>query len=170
MKLFSVLGRMYERRRLTRLEIGIYAVGCAFLLAIFANALLDYMELAENTAVHITLQSVTSAIDMRLAADLIRGRPIARGSWSGRNPFEIAGGSSPPSFSGELGDRSLAALERPAWTFDARSGELIYLPRLRRGLSTNDPDGVLRFRLLPRPGGPGYMLVSTSHYEWRPLQ
>ena len=166
MKLAAALGQMYGRRRLTRLEIGIYAAGTAVLVAVFANVLLDYMELAEKTSVHVTLHVVSSALDRRAATDILRGRPEAPGAWSGRNPFELAG-AAPASFAGELGERTLASLERPCWTFDGRSGELIYLPRLRRGLQTADPDGVLRFRLTARPTGGGYWLVSTSSYEWR---
>ena len=162
----AILGRMYGRRRLTRLEIGIYAAGSAVLLTIFINVLLDYMELAEKTALQITLQSIGSALDNRVAADLLRGQPIARGGWSGGNPFDITG-AAPPAFCGELGERPLASLERPCWLFDAGRGEVIYLPRLSRRLVTTDPDGALRFRLALRSvAGPGYTLVSTSSYEW----
>jgi hypothetical protein len=68
---------------------------------------------------------------------------------------------------GELGARGLSSLERPSWAFDAQRGEVVYLPRIRRGLRTEDPAGALRFRLVPHPSGLGYSLVSTSRYEWQ---
>ena len=57
---------------------------------------------------------------------------------------------------GDLGLRELASLERPAWAFDRQRGELVYLPRLHRTLTTTDPAGALRFRLAPQVSGLGY--------------
>jgi hypothetical protein len=160
---------MYGRRRLTRLESAIYAAVGAILITFFADRALGYMELAEKAAMHTTLNVLASGINARLAAEMLQGPAPTPAAWSGRNPFELAG-TAAPSFVGDLGLRELASLERPAWTFDAQHGELVYLPRLHRALTTADPAGALRFRLVPHAGGLGYRLVSTSGYNWDPME
>ena len=71
----------------------------------------------------------------------------------------------PANLHGEIGGSSLAGLERGYWAFDRSRRELVYLPRLHRGLQTDDPDGAIRFRLIPGPGTT-YMLVPASKYSW----
>jgi hypothetical protein len=127
------------------------------------------MEWAERTAMYTTLTVVASSVNARVAADMLRGSAKPAGSSAGGNPFEL-GGTTPPFFMGDLGSRDLRSFERPAWAFDAQRGEVVYLPRIRRALRTQDPAGALRFRLVPHPSGLGYSLVSTSRYEWELFQ
>jgi hypothetical protein len=155
---------MYGRRPLTRLEGALYGIVGAILLALFAERLLSYMELAEKAAMQATVSNLTFAINARVALEMVSGHAPPPGRWSGRNPFEIAGPSS--GMARPLGSQTIADLERPSWTYDGERGEVIYLPRLYRGLQTQDPDGALRFRLLAHTAGFGYRLVSTSGYEW----
>lgn len=157
---------MYGRRRLTALEAALYGAIGALLLAWFADRLLAHMELAEKTVVHTTLSSLASAVNARVALEMIDGHAPPAGRWASRNPFEIAGTTSAAR---PLGTRRVPDVERASWVFDADRGELVYVPRLYRGLRTQDPDGALRFRLIPQPSGLGYRLVSTSGYEWEPL-
>lgn len=159
---------MYGRRRLTRLEAGIYAAVCATLMAVFLDKALDYMAFAEKATMLATLNLAASAINTRTATDMLQHTLASPMQWAGRNPFEIAG-KAPSSFVGDLGKRELSSLERPCWTFDSQSGDLIYLPQWRRGLRAG-PDEALHFRLITEPRGYGYKLVSTSPYEWRPLE
>lgn len=159
---------MYGRRRLTRLEATVYSIVGAILLALFAERLLAYMEAAEKVAMETMVNTLTSAINARVAVEMINGSPPPRGRWAGRNPFEIASGDS--TYARALGSQTVAALDRPSWTYDAERGEVLYLPRLSRGLRTPDPHGAVRFRLVPHAAGMGYALVSTSGYEWHPLQ
>jgi len=98
----------------------------------------------------------------------VNGHAPPPGRWSGRNPFELAGPTS--GVARPLGSQTIADLERPSWTYDGERGEIIYLPRLYRGLRTPDPDGALRFRLVPQPAGLGYRLLSASGYEWDSFQ
>lgn len=158
---------MYGRRPLTRLEAALYSIAGAILLALFAERLLAYMEVAEKVAMEATVNTLTAAINARVALEMIQGAPPPRGRWSGRNPFEIAGPAS--GIARPLGTQNVASLDRPSWTYDAQRGELIYLPRLYRGLRSQDPDGALRFRLVSHPTGLGYKLVSTFGYEWEAL-
>jgi hypothetical protein len=157
---------MYGRRPLTALEAALYGAIGALLLALFAERLLAHMELAEKTAMQTTLSSLSSAVNARVALDMIGGHAPPPGRWAGRNPFEIAGAAAAAR---PLGNRSILVVDRASWVFDGDRGELIYLPRLYRGLRTQDPEGALRFRLIPQQGGVGYRLVSTSSYEWDPI-
>jgi hypothetical protein len=155
---------VYWRRRLSTLEIAIYAALVAIVLAVFLERLLYYMELAERTVMEVTVSNVNSALHVRRAYDLLAGRSIDDPTAPSRNPFELAG-MSPANFHGEIDSPSLADLERGHWVFDRTQRELIYLPRLRRGLDTADANGAIHFRLEPRGNAPS-MLVPTSKYAW----
>jgi hypothetical protein len=155
---------LYWRRRLTRLEVALYAALLAIAAAIFLERLLHYMELAERAAMEVTVSRVNSAISIGLAYRYLAGRPVEVAAALQQNPFELAN-MSLTNFHGEFDHPSLANFERGYWLFDRSGQELIYLPRLRRGLRTDDPDGALRFRLAQRTGST-YMLVLTSQYSW----
>lgn len=158
---------MYGRRRLSRLELSLYAAAASVAAAIFLDTALAYMELAEKAAVEITVSATLSAINNEVAIRMLRGSAPRVGEWAGLNPFAITG-YSPATFRAQE-DRQVGFLERPCWFFDSARGELVYVPRLRRGLNTSGGVGELHFRLEPQANGLGYRLVSTSSYEWAPL-
>jgi general secretion pathway protein G len=151
---------VYWHRRLTRLEAAISATLLAVFLAVFLERVLYYLELAERTVVVLTVSNVNSALNVRRAYDMLGGQAM---NDRVRNPFELAG-MSPDNFLGEIDSPSLATLERGQWVFDRTRRELIYLPRLHRGLETTDPDGAIRFKLELQRGVS--MLVTTSDYAW----
>ena len=136
----------------------------AVVLAVFLERLLYYMELAERTAMEVTVSNVNSAINVRRALDMLARRGTNDPSAPPRNPFALAE-MSPANFIGEVDSPHLASLERGQWVFDRTRKELIYLPRLRRGLDTADPDSAIRFRFEPR-GHAVSMLVPTTKYTW----
>jgi hypothetical protein len=154
---------MYGRRPLTRLEGALYAVVGVVLIGTFANFALDYMEIAEKTAMQATLNNIASAVNVRYASGLVGGGPMDITDWVGRNPFDLAR-TVPQHYAGDLDFRDPTAIERPAWIFDAAKGELLYLPRLHRNLSVEA--GVLRFKLVRHRSGAGFMLAPTSPYSW----
>jgi hypothetical protein len=151
---------MYWRRRLTKLEAAIFAVLVTAFLAVFLQRGLYYLELAERTVMVLTVTNVNSALTVRRAY----GALGARATNDLRNPFALVG-MSPGNFLGEIDSPSLALLERGHWVFDRTRNELIYLPSLRRGLQTSDPDGAIRYRLETR-GSSASVLVPTSEYTW----
>lgn len=152
---------MYWRRHLSALELGISAALIAVVLAVFLDRVLYYMELAERTVMVVTVNNVNSGLNVRRAYGMLGGQAMDDQL---RNPFELAG-ISPANFIGEIDSPNLAALQPGRWVFDRLRRELIYLPHLRRGLTTSDPDGAIRFRLERRPMG-AFMLVPTSEYVW----
>jgi general secretion pathway protein G len=155
---------MYWRRRLSRLEAAIYAAVVALVLAVFLERLLYYMELAERTSVEVTVRHVNSALDLRLAYGMLAAQSPSDSVASARNPFALAA-MSPSNFLGEMDSPSLGDLERGNWVFDRTQRELIYLPRLRRGLDTADPNGAIHFKLESQ-GGNRSRLVPALKFSW----
>jgi len=149
---------MYGRRPLTKLEAALYAGLLGILVALFAQQMLGYLEIAERAAMQATLINTTSAINVRLAQALAQRSDAV--DWSHRNPFELAG-MSPPNFAR---DADLGSLESGHWAYNAAAGELLYLPRLRFGLWTSDGQRVLRFRLVR--GQIGYVLQPSARFTW----
>ena len=139
---------MVLRRPLTRLELGLAATIVGVALVVFADRALDVMELAERTAMEATLSNVTSAVNTRLALEVMKNNKLP--DWQQRNPFDLAGVAAPSE----------------SWTFDAEQMELVYRPSLRRHLHTDDPGSALRFRLTPRRTGLGYLLVPAAGFQW----
>lgn len=157
--------RIYGQRSATKLEAALYGGIAAILIAVFANELLDYMEIAERCAMQATLGNLVAAINTRLAYEVMRGEIGNVSAWPRRNPFELAR-ASVGNFSGEMDTLAQGALVRGRWAFDANRAELVYLPRLRRSLETGDPEGALRFRAVVSPAGFGYRLEPASPYRW----
>ena len=155
---------MYGRRRLTRVEMAVYAFIVAALIAVFASYILDFMEMAEKASMESTIANVTSAINVRYALLVMSSRQADSAQWLRGNPFELAR-VSPPNYRGVLGATPMEGMGRPAWLFDAGKAELVYLPRLYSHLE-NGKGNALRFRLQRHPSGFGFALVPSSPYKW----
>jgi hypothetical protein len=156
---------MYWRRPLTRMEMALSAAVVAVVMAVFLGRLLDYMELAERSNMETTVSHINSGINTGLAYDMLEGRSVNIAARLKRNPFELAR-MSPTNFLGEVDGPDLASLEKGSWIYDRGRNELIYLPKRRRGLHTEDPHGAIRFRLAQARSEAPYMLVPTSIYTW----
>jgi hypothetical protein len=155
---------MYGRRRLTRVEMAVYAFIVAALIAVFASYILDFMEMAEKASMESTIANVTSAINVRYALLVMSSRQADSAQWLRGNPFELAG-VKPPNYRGVLGAAVTGETGRPAWLFDASTAEIVYLPRLYRHLDGGEVHQ-LRFRMEPAASGFGYQLVPTTAYRW----
>lgn len=157
--------RIYGGRPLSRLEAGLYGGIAAILIVVVAERLLDYMALAERTAVEVTVNQVISAANTRLAYATLRGEALNPEAWNQHSPFALAG-LSPVNFVGELDSAQAGTLARGSWAFDRERAELVYQPRLGLGLHTSDPHGALRFRGGLVPGAVAYRLVPVAPYRW----
>lgn len=153
--------RVYGRRRLTRIELALYVVVAAVLIVVFSAYLLEYMEMAERTAMQMTINNLNAGLNNRFAGRLIKGESTDLGQWIGHDPFEITE-TYPENYMGELAKNDLGSVDRPAWLFDAETGEVIYLPRLHRYLDRD----ALRFKVQAQRSGFGFALVATSPYSW----
>ena len=158
--------KLYGRRPLTRLESGLYAGIAAILIAIFAAYVLDFMDTAERVGMELTLSYVISGANTRVAYDMLLGKTPAGLAATRTNPFELAR-MTPGNFLGSGDSSNIGSLERGSWFYDVTREELVYLPRLRRGLETAAPDNALRWRFARRNDGPGYVLTLTTPYRWQ---
>jgi hypothetical protein len=156
---------VYWRRPLSRLELALYCSIIAILIAVFLDRGLYYMELAERTAVNLTVRNVASAINVRIAHGLLRGESTPASRLIQRNPFELAG-ATPPNYAGTSG-LDEGAVEAGTWAYDPQRGVLLYRPRVSRGLRVEDGGSLLRFRLEPADTGPGVLLVPAIPYTWQ---
>jgi hypothetical protein len=104
---------MYGRRRLSRVEVAVYAVVIGTLCTVFFSYLTDYMEMAEKTAMETTVRNVTAAINLRYAMQVMTGDRKRTEQWTRENPFDLAK-TFPPNYHGLVGSPDAAA-ERPAW-------------------------------------------------------
>ncbi|MEA3192420.1 MAG: hypothetical protein QOD26_753 [Betaproteobacteria bacterium] len=156
---------MFGRRPLTRLELGLYVAIVGIAAAIFLDRLLAAMELAERAAMQETVSRVNSAINLRIAYQMLNGQLINVRAALVSNPFELAK-TAPPNYRGESDKLDVARIESGSWFFDSTRRELVYMPRLKRSLITADGSGLVRFRLVAGPSGTHYMLVPTYKYTW----
>lgn len=154
---------VYWRRRLTRLEVGLYAAMVGVLIAVFLDRMLVYMELAERTAMIVTVNNVNSALNIQRALHLLDNAPQSAGQRE-RNPFDLAKVQVPNRHPDVADREKLAELERGYWVYDQSRRELLYLPNLHRRLQTDDAQGTVPFRLLSRPEA--YLLVPAVGYLW----
>lgn len=156
---------MYGQRRLTRVEMAIYGVVIATLVVVFADYAVDYMEMAEKTAMQTTVTNVTAALNIRYAAAVMTGKAINPKRWLAGNPFELAK-AFPPNYTGEVSAGASEPATRPAWFFDTAHKEVVYLPRLHSHLEVEDGSAEIRFRLRAHPSGFGFVLVPAPSYSW----
>lgn len=157
--------RMFGRRPLTRLELGLYVAIVGIAATIFLDRLLAVMELAERSAMEETVSRVNSAINLRIAYEMLNGHLINVPAALQRNPFELAK-TAPPNYRGEIDTLDLRSQESGSWVYDRARRELVYFPRLRRDLVTADGSGVVRFHLVAGRTGTHYVLVPTYKYTW----
>lgn len=155
---------MYGRRKLSRVEIAVYAVIVATLVVVFFSYLMDYMEMAEKTAMETTVSNVTAAINLRYASLVMTGNAADNkrwSTWSTTNPFRLAD-AFPPNYRGTLGAEQRLEADRPSWVFDPLRAELVYLPRLHNHLGADE----VRFKLERHPSGFGFLLAPSPPYNW----
>lgn len=157
--------RVYWQRKLTRLEIGLFAGLAGALIAVFVEKALDLMELAERTAMEVTVQHVNSALRIRRATELLDGAALEPVKALQRNPFEFARVKVPNVHPDVADAKALPELERRYWVFDRSDRELIYLAQHHRGLHGEGPQGLVRFRLV-ESAERGYLLVPAAKYSW----
>jgi hypothetical protein len=156
---------IYWGRALTRLECALYAALMGVLIAMFLERALAYMELAERTAVELTVQHVNAALQIQRAAEMLQGRALEAPKVLQRHPFEIARVQVANLHPDVADSGALAELERGYWVYERSTRELIYLPQLHRRLQIDGPDTVLRFHLVGGGSAP-YVLVPASKYSW----
>ena len=166
----------YRRRHirqsgLTWIEFSVVASVLAVLAGGSLTALVYYEELAEATAVQLTVQNIRSGLRYQIADRLVAGRTPEIGRLLGANPVTWLE-RSPDGYAGIVGTGSVGSLPGGSWFYDIDRGEIGYVPKLSFHLVTEPGErAILRWRMQalrsPAPGEvEGLMLVAVTQYRW----
>jgi prepilin-type N-terminal cleavage/methylation domain-containing protein len=136
-----------RNRGFTLIELLIVISIVAILFAVALERLLRYQEMGERAAVEQNVAAISTALSMKFAAYVVRGRPAAIENEVGKNPIGLLA-RPPENYLGELFSPDIKTLPRGSWYFDVASHDLVYLPNRRRYLSAGEgPPNMLRFRV-----------------------
>lgn len=153
------------------LELAVTLVVIVILAGVLLRALLRYEELAEKTAMELTVRNLRSGLQWRIADALLHPGSAQLGALAGANPVSWL--QRPPE--GYLGEHAgtPSAAARGGWYFDTRTRELAYRPALHFAFEA-EPGAPVEIRwqvraLDPGDGGrpaQGFALVATTRYKW----
>src|SRR5437773_10292566 len=132
---------------LTLVELIVVVCIVALCATLLFERLRFYQEAAEKAAMEYTVGTVKSALQLRVAAMLLRGDGGNIGSLARANPVEWLT-EPPPGYRGEF-RAPRPAVPRGSWYFDATRRELVYVPNLDAHLERL-PDGSKRLRFRVR--------------------
>jgi prepilin-type N-terminal cleavage/methylation domain-containing protein len=136
-----------RNRGFTLIELLIVISIVAILFGVGLERLLRYQEMGERAGVEQNVAAMNTALNMKFAAYVVRGRPAAIENEVGKNPVGLLS-RSPQNYLGELYSPEMKSLPRGSWYFDVASRDLVYLPNRRRYLSAGDgPPDALHFRV-----------------------
>jgi general secretion pathway protein G len=140
---------------LTLIELIVVVCIVALCSTLLFERLRFYQEAAEKAAMEYTVGVVKSALQLRVAAMLLRGDGGNIGSLARVNPIEWLT-EPPPGYRGEF-RAPQPDVPRASWYFDATRKELVYVPDLDGHLERlADGSKRLRFRVrVDEPKEPG---------------
>jgi type II secretory pathway pseudopilin PulG len=131
---------------LTLIELVIVVCIIGVLAAVLLDRLRYYQEAAEKAAMESNIGALKSALQMRVAAMLLRGEERNIHSLASANPMGWLM-EPPPGYRGEFRAPE-PAVPRGSWYFDATRGQLVYVPDLDAHLERlADGSKRLRFRV-----------------------
>jgi prepilin-type N-terminal cleavage/methylation domain-containing protein len=141
-----VLATRPKHAGLTLVELIVVVCIIALCATLLFERLRFYQEAAEKAAMEYTVAVVKSALQLRVAAMLLRGEGKNIGSLARANP--VGWLTEPPAgYRGEF-RAPRPAVPRGSWYFDATSHELVYVPNLDSHLQRlADGSKQLRFRV-----------------------
>lgn len=156
------------------LQSALYVAIAGVIAAMLIERLLAYAEVAEKAAMEATVGQLNSALYARLAYLALRGKYEAIEALPGESPFATAEARS-PAYLGEFDDAPPGGAERGTWYFDRGRRELVYLPRFRRFLFTDDEGQasasarfVLEVRKSSKYAYTGVVLRPAGEWRWDP--
>jgi len=131
----------------TLIELIIVICIVALCAALLLDRLRLYQEAAEKAVMEYTVATLKSALQLRVAAMLVRGEEKNIGSLARANPVDWL--MEPPvGYRGEF-RAPQPTVPRGSWYFDATRNELVYVPNLDAHLERL-PDGSKRLRFRVR--------------------
>jgi len=158
----------------TLIEVAVVVIVAATLMTVALQRLARYQELAERAAMESTLRLVKTGLQIRLAELIIENRQAEAAVLEQENPMQWLA-ERPQNYQGEY----RRPLQRGAWYYEKRHGELVYVANNAASLEADFEDGVkevrFRARLLKdvvKFGGAtiesvtGITLVPVKPYFW----
>jgi general secretion pathway protein G len=153
----------------TLLELCVAIALISVVAGVLLNALAFYQELAERTAIDLTLLNMRSGIRQQIADKMIHGREADLEQVVAGNPVDWLA-KPPPGYAGELSAGNGAAPRPGEWFFDVERRELGYVPRLRSHLRLRAAEDSMRWRIRGVRSRSGQIedvsLVSVTRYTW----
>lgn len=168
--------RIGSQRGFSLLELMVVIIVISVLATVLFDRLQRYQELAEKTAMEITIMNLRSGLRLRVAELMIQDRMQEIASLAQENPVKWLD-APPPNYIGQADDAE-PAIAPGSWYFDSRRRELVYIPRRTRFFQPGaDREMAVRLRVTvvaqPQPnsnGAPpraeGVALRQTNQYHW----
>lgn len=164
-------GGYIRQTGLSWIEFSVVASVLAVLAGSLLTALLYYEEMAEATAVQLTIENIRSGLRYQIADRLVAGRTQEIGRLLRDNPVSWLE-RSPDGYVGMVRTGSVQSLPAGSWFFDIDRHEIGYVPRLSFHLVVQPPGpAILRWRMQAlRSSSPseveGLALVTVTPYRW----
>lgn len=144
----------------------------SLLAIILLNRLWYYQEVAEKTAMEMTVMNMRSGLRLRIADLMTQGKMGETVQLLQENPVTWLE-SPPPNYMGKVSGQKSAEMIPGNWYFDTGQQELLYRVQHNRFLkSDTDGENIIRFRVTavqyPRQSGKaeGITLAPITPYHW----
>ncbi len=163
---------MRRQRGFTLLELVVVIAVTSMLAIILLNRLLYYQEVAEKTAMEMTVMNMRSGLRLRIADLMTQDRMREAVQLLQENPVTWLE-SPPPNYMGKVSGQKSAEMIPGQWYFDPGQQELVYRVQHDRFFkSGTDEESTIRFHVTavqyPRQGGKaeGITLAPVTPYHW----
>ena len=172
---------MARQRGFTIFELVVVMVIASVLAIILLNRLLYYQEIAEKTAMDMTVMNMRSGLRLRVAELMMQDRMNEASQLLQENPITWLE-TLPPNYKGKMADSKQTALIPGNWYFDTGRQELVYQVQHDRFFksgedSATSKDSTIRFHVTavkhPRKTGNGAVhkvegitLTPITEYHW----
>jgi type II secretory pathway pseudopilin PulG len=151
----------------TLFELVVVVCVVAVMAGFLINRLRVYQEAAEKVAMQQTATAIKSALQMRVASYMIRGRDKDIENLRGENPVNWLQ-ETPADYAGEFSTDAYARVRPGSWYFDLTRRELVYIVNYGSNFKPG-PDGRkwaryrvrIEYEAVPEPGAPPRKVLSA---------